>query len=336
MLWIEMSRDPNRPLDNEWGLGQSLWSPTEKGNGNRWGFWDTLLRVEEGDTVLHLIGKDDPSFAGVSVADSHGYKTNSTPPYGTENYSENQSYLRVRLRDFTRFEKPFPIGRLFEQRRDEIAQYYRRNKQRDDSAKRRILPVVMSDRLQCLNGAYLTEVTGEWRDIVLNYLGRPNLLADQNVEWTFPEKEGESNPTPTIPTNSVRSEVEQRTGQKDFADSVKDNYNGRCCFPECDVDDPRFLVGAHIARWADVPELRGDVSNGLCLCVLHDKAFEIGRFTVDENRAVWADTDQIDHSRWSAENILPHHGEKIDDAPIEPSLEALHHHWDRVEVHPRA
>ncbi len=57
MLWLEMSRDETHGGD-EWGFGQSLWSPSRKTNGNRWAFWETVLSVEAGDPVLHLVSLD--------------------------------------------------------------------------------------------------------------------------------------------------------------------------------------------------------------------------------------------------------------------------------------
>lgn len=62
---------------------------------------------------------------------------------------------------------------------------------------------------------------------------------------------------------------------------------GQARFPDCDVSDPRFLIGSHIARWADNEKLRGNLGNGLCLCLIHDKAFEVGLYTRDEPLAVF-------------------------------------------------
>lgn len=87
------------------------------------------------------------------------------------------------------------------------------------------------------------------------------------------------NPVPsTIETGEGLQQSWYRTGQKGFSDNVCANYSNCCCFPNCFIDEHTFLIGAHIARWVDVEELRGDISNGLCLCLMHDKAFESGFF----------------------------------------------------------
>jgi predicted restriction endonuclease len=78
-----------------------------------------------------------------------------------------------------------------------------------------------------------------------------------------------------------------RIGQKKFADTIKGLYQNRCCFPGCGVADPRFLVASHIARWSDNEALRGHTGNGLCFCLMHDRAFELGLFTLDGRRNVF-------------------------------------------------
>lgn len=64
------------------------------------------------------------------------------------------------------------------------------------------------------------------------------------------------------------------------------NYRGSCAL--CDVDDAGLLVASHIARWADHPEARGLLSNTICFCTLHDKLFENGYFSMnDELGLIW-------------------------------------------------
>jgi hypothetical protein len=132
-----------------------------------------------------------------------------------------------------------------------------------------------------------------------------------------------------VETGTSETEVLTRVGQGEFSDKVRNNYNHSCCFPECGVSDARYLIGAHIARWADRPDLRGDVSNGLCLCLHHDKAFEIGHFTIDQDLRVWTTDDQIENSPWAREHILPYDGQPIDEGDTPPHPEALKEHWQR-------
>jgi predicted restriction endonuclease len=47
-----------------------------------------------------------------------------------------------------------------------------------------------------------------------------------------------------------------------------------------------LLVASHIVPWAANPALRVDPSNGLCLCAMHDRAFDRGLITVGPDVAL--------------------------------------------------
>jgi hypothetical protein len=120
-----------------------------------------------------------------------------------------------------------------------------------------------------------------------------------------------------------------RVGQDIFSRAVRNNYGHRCCFPGCEVDHDALLVGAHIARWSDNPESRGDVSNGLCLCVLHDKAFECGFFTLTDELCVEINSKKSASSAWAKSELNRAAGEKIKLGRIMPSLDAIRQHRAR-------
>lgn len=181
--------------------------------------------------------------------------------------------------------------------------------------------MIQAGRLQCLNGAYLSEVDA---DLALIILGQDYTL------------EGEHNSlsalTASITTGESIRLLKGRVGQKTFADSVRANYNHCCCFPGCQVNDDRFLVGAHVARWADVPSLRGKLCNGICLCLMHDKAFELGLFVLTEDLTVRLNSPKISiaNGSWGKKHISPYEGQKIKPGGKAISIEALRHHWERV------
>jgi putative restriction endonuclease len=79
---------------------------------------------------------------------------------------------------------------------------------------------------------------------------------------------------------NVRANSLVRLGQAQFSRSIKGNYSRRCAI--CSIEILEFLVAAHIVRWADDERIRLDPRNGICLCSLHDKAFEHGYFFIDE------------------------------------------------------
>ncbi len=72
----------------------------------------------------------------------------------------------------------------------------------------------------------------------------------------------------------------QRRGQALFRQMVLTSYQGRCALTG--VEDPRFLNASHILPWAEHPRHRMWPTNGICLNVLHDRAFDRHMITFDE------------------------------------------------------
>ncbi len=134
-----------------------------------------------------------------------------------------------------------------------------------------------------------------------------------------------------IITDEKRKEILVRIGQGRFALAVKRNYKYECCFPDCGVNNKRFLIGAHIDRWADNKETRGDVSNGLCLCLMHDKAFEIGNFTLNDSYQVEIIEKSFLMDSWALKNLNPWNGQYIKLGEIKPSIDSLNKHRLRVK-----
>ncbi|MGI2324353.1 MULTISPECIES: HNH endonuclease [unclassified Methylococcus] len=77
-----------------------------------------------------------------------------------------------------------------------------------------------------------------------------------------------------------RAIVEQRVKQLFFRRAVLASYGGRCCMSG--LSDARLLVASHIVPWSRDKVNRLNPSNGLCLSVLHDKAFDRGLITVSD------------------------------------------------------
>lgn len=168
-----------------------------------------------------------------------------------------------------------------------------------------------------------------------------SMIDRRSLKPTYPLEAGQPDPpdpTPSggsstegdVSTGTYKTQKLARVGQSEFSENVQDNYDHQCCFPGCEVADNRYLIGAHIARWADREDLRGDVSNGLCFCLHHDKAFEVGHFTIDEDLRVWTTVSQVEKSTWAQEHILPHAGEPIKKGEVPPHPEALKDHWKRL------
>jgi putative restriction endonuclease len=320
MIFLEMSRDETHG-GGSWSFPNCIWAPTEKVGGGKWRFWSKILNVKSGDTILHLRGiPPDACFVGFSTASSDGFETHSRPPHPGK-WGHSQKFYRADLCDFVPFFTPINLSKVFFARGPTLEQYFEKNKALGAS-KLNIFFVRQAGRLQCLNGAYLSEIDDE---LFAALFGMGSLaLAIQEQALSI-----------SIQTSQQLAIVETRVGQTAFSRAIKNLYGNSCCFPSCSITDSRFLVASHIARWSDNEKLRGDFGNGLCLCLMHDKAFEIGLFTLDKqfNVFVAADLDSV-HSTFIAQLKLAH-GKQIRLSKIAPLQDALFEHWDRVDLTPQ-
>ncbi len=77
---------------------------------------------------------------------------------------------------------------------------------------------------------------------------------------------------------------EQRLKQNFFRKAVLSSYRGRCCMSG--LSEPRLLTASHIVPWSRDKANRLNPANGLSLCALHDRAFDSGLLTLDDDLRV--------------------------------------------------
>lgn len=85
---------------------------------------------------------------------------------------------------------------------------------------------------------------------------------------------------PSGPTETVRA-VKTRRLQRFFRNAILASYENRCALTGMAM--PQLLIASHIIPWSENKERRADPTNGLCLNVLHDKAFDRHLITFDED-----------------------------------------------------
>jgi putative restriction endonuclease len=85
---------------------------------------------------------------------------------------------------------------------------------------------------------------------------------------------------PSGPTEAVSSR-RLRLVQGFFRRTVLSSYGYRCSF--CRLPVRALLTASHIIPWNASVELRADPRNGLCLCSLHDRAFDRGLMGIDSS-----------------------------------------------------
>ena len=104
--------------------------------------------------------------------------------------------------------------------------------------------------------------------------------------------------------------VKTRIGQSVFRKMVLENYGLQCCFSGTDI--PQLLVASHIIPWAKNSEIRLNPKNGLCLSSIHDRAFDQGFWTINENfEIVISDILKASSSNFIEEQFLMYEGKKL-------------------------
>lgn len=308
MIWLEL-RTNNTKYNEGWNLLESVWAPITKSNGVKWPFWGLVGNVIKGDIIFHLT-KDSGKkrFLGYSVANTDGYLTYDKPN-NIHDWDFSKAFYKVDLIDFKPLYPSVELADFFN-KNDVVLRDYFHNK-----AEKRLFYTIQKNKLQCLFGAYFSEFNDIFPSMVVDdYIGKVkglNIADNTNTGVAF-------------------REVEQRIGHQIFSDNVKINFNSKCCFPECEVEGRGFLVSGHIARWVDDESLRGHTGNGLCFCLMHDKAFEKGIFTLDENLRIVIVNRDFTSKEWLKKLLLHGENKEIKPRQINPLVEALKLHWKRI------
>lgn len=97
-----------------------------------------------------------------------------------------------------------------------------------------------------------------------------------------------------IPQGKERiTTVKQRINQDFFRKAVLSSYNSSCCITG--ISNVEMLIASHIKPWKDSSDNeKTNPTNGLCLNALHDKAFDRGFITIDENYTIHISNDVSD------------------------------------------
>ena len=80
---------------------------------------------------------------------------------------------------------------------------------------------------------------------------------------------------------SKEAVVRVRVNQGVFRNKLLQRYS-KCCL--CGVSNPNLLIASHIKSWSESePNEKLDIDNGLLMCPNHDRLFDQGWLTFDEN-----------------------------------------------------
>jgi putative restriction endonuclease len=106
------------------------------------------------------------------------------------------------------------------------------------------------------------------------------------------------------------SVVKTRVNQNFFRKMILSSYNQTCCITGLAI--PELLVASHIVPWSLDTKNRMNPRNGLCLNALHDKAFDSGLITIDEDFHVMVSKRVVKIDNKKAKLISDYASKKIE------------------------
>lgn len=106
------------------------------------------------------------------------------------------------------------------------------------------------------------------------------------------------------------------SAQRAFAEAVKSNY-GHCC-AITGLVTKSFLVASHIVPWSEDQGIRLDPSNGICLSLFVDRAFEKGYLQIEDDLTVRIDWSKVGDDGMLRRHLEPYDGKKLRTPTKEP------------------
>lgn len=327
MVWLEL-RTQDVEYRSGWNFTESIWAPVLTEKGNQWAYWNTVKEALEGDVVIHISEVAGANhFVGFSTVAADAVTTNDLPTDRIHKWGFSASFYKAPLQEFRPLEPSIPTADFFAQNDRALRDFYARNKVARKNKQLLFYTIqgrpvdgITTPNLQCQNGGYLTPLPQELEGL----LGITSTPAPTRPAIL-----------PAVPalstiTGEITRQLSARVGHQRFAKNVKDNFAHRCCYPSCKVEGQHFLISGHIARWADQLAYQGLTANGLCLCLMHDKAFESGLFTLNDHYEVVVMFQRLGDRQWLKDLLQDGQGYQIKDRHIDPSLEALRLHRERI------
>jgi putative restriction endonuclease len=127
--------------------------------------------------------------------------------------------------------------------------------------------------------------------------------------------------------------IKTRVNQQFFRSAILASYENQCCITGLNI--PSLLVASHIIPWSKDEKNRMNLSNGLCMNLLHDKAFDRGLITINYDYTILL-SKQIkkNKNRMVEKFFYPYEGKRIN-LPYKflPSKEFLEYHNSEIFLH---
>ena len=154
-----------------------------------------------------------------------------------------------------------------------------------------------------------------------------NDIEEKSAKIYDTEMNAQIDSTPNFFVDDAVASVKVRRLQGFFRKTIIASYDSKCCITGISI--PTFLVASHIIPWADDRENRLNPHNGLCLNIMHDKAFDKGFMTLDSDFRIVFSKELPRKAEY--EFLLKYEGKKISmPQKFSPSQKFLDFHRNNI------
>ena len=133
------------------------------------------------------------------------------------------------------------------------------------------------------------EMTSDWEIFAVECeqaLLATEVIPETVVEQTMPDYD-------VLPVGEDRVvRATTRIGQRFFRAAVMSAYNEQCCITGLAI--PQLLIASHIVPWRHDTANRTNPKNGLLLSALHDRAFDAGLLTINDDMTVRVSRQRVE------------------------------------------
>lgn len=127
--------------------------------------------------------------------------------------------------------------------------------------------------------------------------------------------------------------IKARVNQNFFRSAILASYDNKCCITGILI--PELLIASHIIPWSKDEINRLNPHNGLCLNLLHDKAFDRGLITITEDYKLKLSSSILTYKNNEAiEKFFLPYDDKIISLPKKflPEMSFLRYHHENIFI----
>ncbi len=166
------------------------------------------------------------------------------------------------------------------------------------------------------------EMENDWENFVLESEKSIADLITNETQFKNPEPSDYTGKNKLVQTTA-------RVGQSFFRTAVLSAYNSECCITG--LSETRLLVASHIIPWREDESNRLNPRNGLLLSMLHDKAFDLGIITINDDMTIYVSRKNITKDKYFDTSIGHYDGKKIKlPEKFQPDADFLAYHRENI------